>query len=57
MGNQPEDTKLARRLQKRNVWPHYSACLATVRKALLQTDKTRKEIMEMIDRGELYPKS
>lgn len=57
MGNQPEDTKLARRLQKRNVWPHYSACLATVRKALLQTDKTRKEIMEMIDRGELDPKS
>lgn len=48
-----EDTRLARHLQKRGVYPHYSKCLDVVRKVLVETDKTLKEIIEMIDRGEL----
>lgn len=53
--SQPQDTKLARRLQKRGKWPNYSACLNVVQSWLVNTEKTWKEIADMIDRGELDP--
>lgn len=50
------DTKLARRLQKRNVWPNYTACLREVQKLLRSSfDSTLKELEAAIDRGELDP--
>lgn len=49
------DTKLARRLQKRNRWESYTACLRAVQVALAG-EKTVREIKDMIDRGELDPK-
>lgn len=52
---QPADTKLARRLQARGVWPSYTACLTVVRSWLTNTEKTPKEIREAIDAGQLDP--
>jgi hypothetical protein len=49
------DTSLARRLQKRGTWNSYSSALAAVRKVLVETEHTKREIEEMIDRGELDP--
>lgn len=56
MGNQSIDTKLARRLQKRNVYPNYSACLSVVRDYLVKTDLRPKEVQSKIDAGDLDPK-
>lgn len=55
MGNQAEDTKLARRLQKRGVYPNYTACLEVVRRWLRDTELTRKELFAAIDEGKLDP--
>lgn len=53
--NKDIDTKLARILQKRNVWANYSSCLRQVRAVLMSTDLTPKQVRAMIEAGDLDP--
>ncbi len=56
MTNAAADTKLARRLQKRNVWPSYTKCLRVVQDRIrCCPDETRVQLQAAIDAGELDP--
>ncbi len=48
-----QDTKLARRLQKRGVYPTYTACLRVVREWIVRTDYAPWQMRRMIDRGDM----
>lgn len=56
MTNAAADTKLARRLQKRGVWPNYVTCLRVVQARMTACpDETRLQLIAAIDLGELDP--